>query len=334
MTTPDIVRFVKSSTGKLAATYLAIIMLLTVVFSVILFAVTTHNLTRPHPEFDITMRPGMVRDELEDILARRTALARADAVMSVILFDLSVLFVGAIASYYLARWTLEPIERVMQQQEQFVCDASHELRTPLTALQTTNEVALRKKKLTLAEAKDIIAHNVDETHKLRDLSNQLLGAVTHQASLKKTDVDISMMMSDVMASVVPLAQQKRIKVEDQTVPVVVRVNQPALEQVLRILIDNAIKYSPPKSTVRVGTRVLVSSVAIDVTDEGIGISKADQAKIFDRFYRVDQSRNKTHVDGTGLGLAIAKSVCEQHDMRLDVASESRKGSTFSVYVSK
>ncbi len=330
----DVVAFAKSPTGKLAATYLAIIMLLTIVFSVILLAVTTHNLNRPHPEFGQGFGPGVVSEQIEDVFARRSALAQADVVASVVLFDLSVLLVGVVVSYYLARWTLEPIERAMRRQEQFVCDAGHELRTPLTALQTTNEVALRKKKLTLAEAKDIIAHNVAETNKLRDLSNQLLGAIKQGESTERQEVELSMLVSDVMTTVVSLAQQKDITVEDETTPVTVRVNRAALEQVLRILIDNAIKYSPHGSTVHIGTRTTGSTVAIDVRDEGIGIAKAERAKIFDRFYRVDQSRNKTKVDGTGLGLAIAASVCEQQGMRLDVASEPGNGSTFTIVMAQ
>ena len=101
----------------------------------------------------------------------------------------------------------------------------------------------------------------------------------------------------------------------------------AVTQILGTLIDNAIKYSPPGSTVV----IRLDGQTLSVVDQGIGIAKQDQAKIFDRFYRSDEARTRGHNSGYGLGLAIAKAVADKNGYQLSVKSELGQGSTFSLH---
>jgi signal transduction histidine kinase len=221
----------------------------------------------------------------------------------------------------------------MDAQSQFVSDASHELRTPLTALQTTNEVALRKKSLSTNDAKTLLRHNVEEIDKLHKLTSSLLSLVnTNHVDPICDRVSLQDVVSEAMNSVIPLAQSKNITVDD-TVPLIhVIANKSSIVQVLRILIENAIKYSPKKSSIQLSAETIGSDLVLRVIDKGIGIPKSEQGKIFTRFYRVDQSRSKNTHDGYGLGLAIAKNICDHQGMKLTVESIEGKGSTFSIQI--
>jgi two-component system sensor histidine kinase SenX3 len=99
---------------------------------------------------------------------------------------------------------------------------------------------------------------------------------------------------------------------------------------LVILLDNAVKYSPEKSTVLIGERLSGQQIAIRVTDQGPGLSAVEQEHIFERFYRTDTSRTGTKTAGYGLGLSIAKSIADIHDATLEVKSTVGKVSTFTV----
>jgi len=137
----DIMKHLKGDTGRLAATYLAIIFGLTIVFSAVIYSISSARFDRPLPPR--TQIGGMyymndsIRSGVQELFNDRADQARADLLVSLVVMNLAVLIGGAFFSYYLARKTLEPIETAMESQSRFVSDASHELRTPLTALQVT-----------------------------------------------------------------------------------------------------------------------------------------------------------------------------------------------------
>ena len=104
-----------------------------------------------------------------------------------------------------------------------------------------------------------------------------------------------------------------------------------MEQALVNLIDNAVKYSPPKSTVRILTGRSQSGALISIADQGPGIARKHQARLFERFYRVDQARSRK-LGGTGLGLAIVKHIIEAHGGRVTLESTLGQGSTFTLHL--
>lgn len=327
--------YLNSTVGRLTASYFAIIVVLTLVFSLVIFSIAASRLEGPgRSQYGGSAYERIMRERTEELFQERAAAAKLDLFLSLVLFNILIDTVGAVLSYYLARRTLEPIEAALAAQAQFVSDASHELRTPLTALQTTNEVALRKKTLKLAEAKIILQQNVDEVVKLRTLSNALLGLAGKKRELSaRESANLQDVVTDAMQPIVPVAQQKNIGIEDGVENITLALHRTNVEQITRILLDNAIKYSSDGSTVHISTQRFKHYVRLMVSDEGIGIADDQKDKIFDRFYRVDSARTKVATDGYGLGLAIAASLVEGTGMRLELMdSRPGKGSTFALEI--
>ena len=306
---------------------------LTLVFSSVIYAVSSSQFDRQLP---YTVDPFVMNNRYYDVhnlLEERAHEARIELIAWLVVLNVVTAISGTFFSYFLARKTLEPIEQAMQAQAQFVSDASHELRTPLTALQLSNEVALRKKNLHLSEAKELLSYNLAETIKLRTLTDALLN-LAKSTSAEQTMVrfDVSSAITSAVESFIPVAAAKNSTIEFSNIETNVVTNRQAVEQIIRILLDNALTYSSENTVVTIEVNVQEQHIAITVKDQGIGISKEHQQKIFDRFYRVDTSRSSQHSNGNGLGLAIAKSLAEKHGFGLRVTSDIGNGSSFTVQI--
>ena len=314
---------------RLALSYLAVIMTLSLVFSVIIYAITSIQLNRPLPPGEHTQQPPeLIERQFSRRLEQRNRETRGSVIISLAALNGVMLLVGYWLSMLLARRTLAPIERAMRAQVQFVSDASHELRTPLTALMTTNEVALRKKTLDEKKVRAVFQRNIDEVEKLRKLTDNLLQLTqVDNQQIEKQAVDMAKLVRDTVDRYQPVADKKQVVLDVQVPSVNHVVAVVAVTQILGTLIDNAIKYSPPGSTVV----IRLDGQTLSVVDQGIGIAKQDQAKIFDRFYRSDEARTRGHSSGYGLGLAIAKAVADKNGYQLSVKSELGQGSTFSLH---
>lgn len=314
---------------RLALSYLAVIMTLSLAFSVIIYAITSVQLNRPLPPGEHAQQPPeLVERQFSRRLEQRNRETRGLVIMSLVVLNGAMLLVGYWLSLLLARRTLAPIERAMRAQVQFVSDASHELRTPLTALMTTNEVALRKKTLDEKKARAVFQRNIDEVEKLRELTDNLLQLTqVDNQQIEKQAVDMAKLVRDTVDRYQPVADKKQVALDMQVPSVTHMVAVTAVTQILGTLVDNAIKYSSPGSTVV----IRLDGQTLSVVDQGIGIAKKDQAKIFDRFYRSDEARTRRHSSGYGLGLAIAKAVADKNGYQLSVKSEAGQGSTFSLH---
>ena len=314
---------------RLALSYLAVIMTLSFAFSVIIYAITSVQLNRPLPPSEHAQQPPeLVERQFSRRLEQRNRETRGSVVMSLIVLNGVMLLIGYWLSLLLARRTLTPIERAMRAQVQFVSDASHELRTPLTALMTTNEVALRKKTLDEKKARSVFQRNIDEVEKLRELTDNLLQLTqVDNQQIEKQAVDMAKLVRDTVDRYQPVADKKQVVLDVQVPSVNHVVAVVAVTQILGTLIDNTVKYSPPGGTVV----IRLDGQTLSVIDQGIGIAKKDQAKIFDRFYRSDEARTRGHSSGYGLGLAIAQAVADKNGYQLSVKSEAGQGSTFSLH---
>lgn len=314
---------------RLALSYLAVIMTLSLAFSVIIYATTAVQLNRPLPPGEQAQQPPeLIERQFSRRLEQRNSETRVSVVMSLIVLNGVMLLVGYWLSLLLAQRTLAPIERAMRAQVQFVSDASHELRTPLTALMTTNEVALRKKTLDEKKARAVFQRNIDEVEKMRELTDNLLQLTqVDNQQIEKQAVDMAKLVRDTIDRYQPVADKKQVVLDMQVPSVTHVVAAAAVTQILGTLIDNAIKYSPPGSTVV----IRLDGQTLSVVDQGIGIAKKDQAKIFNRFYRSDEARTRGHGSGYGLGLAIARAVADKNGYQLSVKSEPGQGSVFSLH---
>lgn len=305
---------------RLVLSYLAVIMTLSLVFSVIIYAVTSTQLNRELPPDDHIKQSADIEYQFHHRLERRDNETREMMVISLIALNGVMLAFGYWLSLVLARRTLAPIERSIEQQAQFVSNASHELRTPLAALLLSNEIAMRKRVLTDEKARQVLSQNVEEIKKLTNLSNSLL-------DLAKSEKEVIRQYSQV-------AKAKQVKIFHD-IPdgqkVTLQVN--AARQILSILVDNAIKYAPQKvGEVKIWVRLNKNSVEFIVKDNGPGISSNDQKHIFERFYRADAARTRTDASGYGLGLAIAKTLADRCGYTIRIKSKPSAGAEFILVI--
>ncbi len=307
----------KQARIKLTVYYLAIIMAISVFFSLIIYRGATFELQRI--ETIQTQRRPMIGGPpiLDPEIIKET---KRRITFSLFVTNVVILGLSAGSGYFLAGKTLEPIRKNMEEQKEFIGSASHELRTPLTSLKTEIEVGLRDKKFTAMAARKILVSNLEEVDKMQKLSDYLL-----RLNRLESGKNVFGMLKVDLKKVAINAIGKR-KVNSDLEKSVVVGNEDALSELVGILIDNAFKYSPNGNSIT----IRVKNQQIEVSDKGIGIPKGDLPYIFDRFYRSDKSRTK---DGYGLGLSIAKQIADLHGAKIKVESKLGVGSTFKVIFS-
>ena len=213
----------------------------------------------------------------------------------------------------------QKVEKSLQQQRNFVSDVSHELRTPLTTLR--GNLGLLKREPSAGEADDILTDMVDESDRMIRLVNNLLLMAHADAgrSLAKEPVQLLPLIEEVVRRVGSLEGERQINL-DLEGDIAVLGDRDALEQVLLILLDNALKYS--EKHVDLEARLAGKEVKIRVEDHGPGIPPEEMEHVFERFYRA--SENHT-VPGFGLGLSIAKGLIEAMGGKITLTSEGKQG---------
>lgn len=330
----------KSAYLKLSLFYTLIIMIVSVGFSLALYKISTDELgrglnrqTRALREMPIGNNPTPLPwQELENIRLQQQASSAARLRIYLIDFNLLILIGATVTSYFLAKRTLKPIEESMETQKRFTVDASHELRTPLTAMRAEIEVGLRDKNINLQSARKLLQSNLQEIEKLENLSGALLELAKSQTDLVQDfqTLDIEELIIKAYEKVEKLADQKKIQFKNQLRGIEIQGDERSLVQLFVVLLENAIKYSPQKSYIKIVVKKHDKKAIVSITDQGIGIKAVDLPYIFDRFYRADHSRSKIKADGYGLGLSIAKSIANLHSGNIFVKSQYTKGSTFIV----
>ncbi len=327
-----------SAALKLTLWYLVIIVGLSLVFSGLLYRISSdelaRNTSRQISYFNNELAPGDFR-VYRQLRQKQYSESLDNLRGSLVLFNLLVLAAGGLASYALARRTLRPIEEALDAQKRFAGDASHELRTPLAAMQTEIEVALRDPALTKAQSVKLLKSNLEEVNKLNVLSEGLLSLTNNEGKiLNMGPVPVNQIIEEAIGHNTKNALTKNIKINSSGISANVQGDKASLVQLLSILIDNAIKYSGKGSTVSVTATRRDKQIRISVEDQGQGIDAKDLPRIFERFYRADSSRSKNAAEGYGLGLAIAKKIADLHEAYIEVKSSPKKGSTFSVYFTR
>lgn len=331
---------------KLTAWYLLIIMVISISFSTFIYFGATGELSRvvrleqyrsqrpligiiPLPPPDLDNVPQIKQPDIQVINAEKIRIIESLFVVNIFIF-----FASALAAYFLAGRTLEPIKEMVEEQNRFITDASHELNTPLTALKTSIEVNLRDKKFNMEKAKEVLSGNLDDVNNLQLLSDKLIKITQFEkpnGNFRFEKVSLAEVVDAALKKVSQQAKKKTIKIETTVPKLSISGDKTSLTEVFTILLDNAVKYSPDKTSVEVKAKRTDHKIKITVKDEGIGIAKEDLLHIFDRFYRADKSRSKQKVTGYGLGLSIAKRIVNLHNGTIAVDSNPEKGTVFTMY---
>jgi len=228
------------------------------------------------------------------------------------------------------------IRRLERARRDFVANVSHEFRTPLTAIQGFSETLLEGALEDTGNRRRFIEIIHDHALRLGRLTDDLLRLAQIEAGqlqLEFQPVSVDGILEPCLETTRVKATQKGLRVEYQSAPGLPAVTGDlrSLQGVLQELLDNAIRYSSTDGLISIKAALEKSELVISVSDTGIGIPKADQDRIFERFYRTDPARSRES-GGTGLGLAIAKHLIEAHGGRIKVESEVGRGSTFSVFL--
>jgi heavy metal sensor kinase len=228
---------------------------------------------------------------------------------------------------------LARIESAFLRITEFTADASHELRTPIALIHTEAELALRRSR-DEAEYREALRHILLEADRTAKLIEELLAlarADSRREALDLHPIDLLPILRESASKWNQVASLHNLEFEQQLnlphLPLVGDEN--ALRRVVDILLDNALKYTPAPGKVTLSAEQQPRRVVVTVEDTGIGIAPEDQARIFERFYRVDKARSR-ELGGAGLGLAIAQWIVQLHGGSITVKSELGKGSLFEI----
>ena len=238
-------------------------------------------------------------------------------------------FAGA---WFLSGRALVPIQQAFSRQQEFVADASHELRTPLTVLRSATDVLDRHRAEPLAENGELFDDVRAEIARMERLASDLLTLArsdTGELELMTAPLDLAELAGDVVRRITPLAHERQVQLGFKLngVPPTVEADPDRLQQVLLVLVDNAIKHTPKDGHVDVRVSQQSGTALLEVADTGSGIAPEHLPRIFDRFYRADKARSQ---GGTGLGLAIAKMLVDAHGGHMSIASTLGAGTRVAV----
>lgn len=225
---------------------------------------------------------------------------------------------------------LDRLEAGVEQQKRFAADASHELRTPLTVIAGYTSMLERWGKddpQVLEESLNAIQSETKSMQLLIEKLLQLSRMETGNTVLQKTNTNIDELLTELTNETQLIATQHHIHSELQsacTAPI----DTTLIKQMLRIFLENAIKYTPPGGNITISSEMHPYNLHITIKDDGVGIPTENQPHIFKRFYRIEASRSK-NMGGTGLGLAIADQIARLHHAKLELHSIPQQGTAIT-----
>lgn len=227
--------------------------------------------------------------------------------------------------------TFERLEDSFDRLRRFTSDASHELRTPLTAIRSIGETALQQSSIT-PDSRETIASMLEETDRLvQTVESLLLLSRADCQALMKEPVEVGDLLADVVEFLSVLAEEKQQQIVFERQAVLqMEADSCMLRRAFLNLVDNAVKYSPEQAiiTIRIYRQVDGATV-VEVADQGPGIADQDKARVFERFYRIDNGRSREK-GGTGLGLSITRASIEAHGGEVCVLDNPGGGALFRV----
>lgn len=236
-------------------------------------------------------------------------------------------------SIYFTNKAINPLEETFKKQKQFIADASHELRTPLTIIKT-NVSLLRENELeTIQSQKKWINYIDSQASRMSTLINEMLSLANLDANRKKEErinINLSKMLSDTLLVFEVVIFEKGLILEEDIVnDIFINGEKNQIKKLISILMDNAIKYTNDNGKILVSLKAERNKAKLIIKNTGEGIKKEHLEKIFERFYRVDDSRDRG-TGGYGLGLSIAKAIVDDHKGKIHAESIINNETSFIV----
>lgn len=227
---------------------------------------------------------------------------------------------------------LSRLEAAVERNRRFTADASHELRTPVALIRSTAELALRRERNS-DDYRKALRQIEAEAERMTTLTNDLLSLAAADANsveMPLAPLDLNSLAADVVQENLAPAESKGVRVRADLLakPGVALANDAGIRRLLRILVDNAVKFTQPAGSVLVSTTGGQGKVTLSVRDSGSGIPAEVLPHIFERFYQADQSHGEN--SGAGLGLSIAQMIAKAHGSVINVESSPGRGSCFSL----
>ena len=232
---------------------------------------------------------------------------------------------------------LDRLEEAVLREKQFTADASHELRTPLAVIKGTLEVLIRKPR-EVEQYENKISYCITEANRMSNLIDQLLMLARYESGKiipKVVQCKIGDKIKPVLLRLQNQIESKNItvQIENNADNIFVKADPEMMDIIFENIISNSVKYSESNSKVKIRIDNNNSSIICSIEDEGIGMTNEQVNRIFDRFYRADESRN-SKIMGNGLGLAIVKKLSDLQNIKLNIKSQPREGTTVFIHFPK
>ena len=311
------------------AYYTAGILVILAVFNLAVYGLFVRNIS-DHSEHDEDVRlEEKEKDDIETLIIQR-AQSNLRGIL-LIVDGLIIILVGGL-SYFLAGRALRPLELAYTRQRKFISDAAHELRTPLAVMKTGTEAVLASGG-SQEDLKSLAEDYSEELNYLSAMVNDLL-FLANRDEFRKTEfrvIDFARTMDKQIQSMRIYGQKKGItlKFETQEEKFLINGDEAQLKRLITNLIKNAIDYNGAGGEVSLSLDKKGGQILLKVLDSGVGIPEKDLPYVFDRFYKVDQSRSD-RVSGSGLGLSIVYEIVKSHRGEIDIRSTVNKGTEVSI----
>jgi len=322
----------RSATFKLTVWYILLATSLCLLFSVVLYHFSTDELSEAlnhqystfegndHDSDNIPLPQSEIRRHARHLLEELVWL------------NIVVISGSSIAGFFLARRTLQPIEVAHKAQTRFTAEASHELRTPLAAMRADTEVALMERGLP-AKIRRTLQGNVRDIERLERLTGRLLDIARYQNKTVAEPqlLDLDELVQQAVVQLKHAVQTKHIYIKQDIRPVQIVGEESGLQQLVTIVLDNAIKYGNDQGTITLSLTADDTDALLLVKDDGIGIPADDLPHVFERFYRSSNAKSdKKMANGYGLGLPLALEIAKAHNGNVSIDSREGSGTTVRI----
>ena len=280
----------------------------------------------------------VMRNEMENKVIVFTSNSAIKSSLQSSLFISALLFFGGMAvifliSLFLSGLAVKPVKKAWEQQKQFVADASHELKTPLTVILANNNIMMSHKNATIEDERQWLESTEEEAGHMKKLIDNMLFLAKSDAGTARvqlSEVNFSEIAEGCALNFEPVAFEKGVMIDAQIEEnIVLTGDATQLNQLAHILVDNAVKYADPDTTVTIRLHRKGEHSEFSVNNKGNVINSEDLSRIFDRFYRAEKSRT---TKGYGLGLSIAQRIVSDMNGKITVESSEAAGTTFTVKI--